>query len=334
MKNVKSHIVEVARLAQLKGLTSATGGNISVKMPKDTILITRSGSSFSFLKEEDLLLLDTNGNIIEGKGHPSSEIALHLSAHKAFKDLNAVFHAHPTASLSLIERGFRIFPINFEARLMMGHGPILTAKTAIMSDPLDILNVLSYSNYCLLAKHGIVTIGKTLEEAYLLAELIEESAKSTVCMISIDKTFKESLKASMKEEVFWLTPFSCPLFGKIHLKELVFKIEKEKLNIQEAVTGFPPISVLFEVDEVADNPPRRLWVYMGKDDVRIMGAEQKPIHDIAVKASFPVMEAIFSGKTTLFCSYAHSRVILSGEPISELLPYEAVLTRFFESITK
>jgi methylthioribulose-1-phosphate dehydratase len=80
-----------------KGWLSATSGNLSARYG-DNILITGSGKHKGFLSEKDFLLLNLDGEIIEGSGKPSGETQYHLQLYKKFEKVNAVIHTHSVYS--------------------------------------------------------------------------------------------------------------------------------------------------------------------------------------------------------------------------------------------
>ncbi|MEW6171041.1 MAG: class II aldolase/adducin family protein, partial [Candidatus Omnitrophota bacterium] len=89
-------LIEIAKITYQKGLVTASSGNISLRLDENTILITSHGSSFGFLKKEDLVKVNLDGRVISSKKgkKPSSELPLHLAIHKNLNP-KIVFHTHP-----------------------------------------------------------------------------------------------------------------------------------------------------------------------------------------------------------------------------------------------
>lgn len=162
-----------------QGMLPGGDGNISVKIDAERILITPSGMSKGFLKDDDLIVVDFSSNVLQGKNKPSSEISLHILAYQYRPDISAVVHAHPpyaTAfACSKIELPQNLLP---ESIVKLGEVPKTffalpsTMQTAVVAEPF----VLRYNAF-LLKNHGAVTLGRNLEEACLRMETLEHLAK-------------------------------------------------------------------------------------------------------------------------------------------------------------
>lgn len=97
MQEARKEIVEYGKKLVTSNLTKGTGGNLSVfDREKGYMAITPSGIDFFEIKEEDIVILDLDGNIVEGDRTPSSEWEMHLLQYKERTDLDAVIHAHTT----------------------------------------------------------------------------------------------------------------------------------------------------------------------------------------------------------------------------------------------
>ncbi len=88
-----SELAEVMRLAYERGYTTGAGGNASVRIG-DAVLITPSGKFKGKLRAGDMVLIDNQGNILEGDGRPSSEWRLHVGIYRVRPDVGAVLHCH------------------------------------------------------------------------------------------------------------------------------------------------------------------------------------------------------------------------------------------------
>ena len=93
-----SEMTEAGRRLWLRGLVSGTDGNMSCRIGPDRVLSTPTGVSKTSLSEELFVLTDLEGNVIEGKAAPSTELKLHLAAYREREDITAVIHAHPPAA--------------------------------------------------------------------------------------------------------------------------------------------------------------------------------------------------------------------------------------------
>ncbi len=88
-----SDLAEIMRLAYERGYTTGAGGNASLRV-EEGFLITPSGKFKGRLGERDILLIDSEGRVLSGRGRPSSEWRLHLRIYETRPDLNAILHCH------------------------------------------------------------------------------------------------------------------------------------------------------------------------------------------------------------------------------------------------
>ena len=98
MKKHINEIINVSNEIYNKGLVSGKAGNISKRIKASTgdiVAITPTLKSLSDLKEEDIVLVDMDGNLLT-KGKPSSEVGMHLEIYKKRDDVNAIVHTHST----------------------------------------------------------------------------------------------------------------------------------------------------------------------------------------------------------------------------------------------
>ena len=89
---LKEEFIYWAKRVYEADLNPATSGNMSVRLPDNTSLITSSGSSHGDLKEDEIIKIDTEGNVIEGDKKPSSEKFMHINIYKKRDDIKAIIH--------------------------------------------------------------------------------------------------------------------------------------------------------------------------------------------------------------------------------------------------
>ena len=164
-----------------KGFIVASDGNVSVRLDKERIMITPSGLNKGFLKGDELIVVDFSGKVITGSYKPSSETPMHLEAYKQREDINAVIHAHPpiaTAfSIANVSLAQCILP---EVILSLGAIPTTQYATPATYEGSEIIRELvTKFDAMVLDRHGSLTVGKTLEDAYNKLERVEHSAYIT-----------------------------------------------------------------------------------------------------------------------------------------------------------
>jgi L-fuculose-phosphate aldolase len=170
----KKDIVEIGKRLYNKGFASGLSGNISINLD-NKILITPSGFNLADVRENDVVIIDLNGNKIRGKHNPSSEKQMHIEIYKKRQDIKAIIHAHTPKASSFAVAGIPLDKaILSEASVILGQIPI--AEYGMPSSDELAKSVASYfTNHSsvLMANHGVVTGGKNLKETYYKLETLE-----------------------------------------------------------------------------------------------------------------------------------------------------------------
>lgn len=176
---IKKQLVEICHRIHSKGFVAATDGNVSVRLDRNKILCTPSSLPKEKIKISDLMILSLEGEIISGKRKPSTEIKMHLAIYKNREDVNAVIHAHPVYATAFASSKLALdVPFLPEVILSIGKVPLCKYATPSTEEVVQsILPFISETNLLLLQNHGVVTYGKTLDEAYYLLEKLEHTAK-------------------------------------------------------------------------------------------------------------------------------------------------------------
>ena len=177
---IREEMVLIGKRVYDKGLIVATEGNFSVRLDEERILATPRGVCKGELGVEDLTIIDTRGNHLEGARFVSTEIALHLEVYRQRKDVRAVVHAHPPHCIALMLSGKRLDkPILAENVILLGKVPVAPyACPSTEEVPASIRPFIPYTDCILLDHHGSLTVGGTLREAFYKLEMLEHSAKS------------------------------------------------------------------------------------------------------------------------------------------------------------
>jgi L-fuculose-phosphate aldolase len=174
-------LVEVGKRIHQKGWISSTDGNFSVKLGDDRILTTPTGVHKGFLYEDDLIVVDMAGKKISGRLNPSSELALHLQCYKQRPDINGVIHAHPTLCVAFSVAGIHLAQCLLP-EVVFTLGSIPTADYAPPTTeevPKSIELPIREYDAVILERHGSVTVGKTIFDAYNTLERMEHAAEIT-----------------------------------------------------------------------------------------------------------------------------------------------------------
>lgn len=176
--DLRCDLIEVCRALERKGFIAATDGNVSCRLQDDRLLVTPSGKAKGELKPIDLLVTDLEGLPVSGSGRPSTEIRMHLLVYSRRPDVGAVVHAHPPLLTALTLAGI---PFAAEAlpEVWLTIGPVPTAPYATPSTeevPDSIGPFIDSHQAILMERHGSLTVGRNLSEAYMRLEKLEHAA--------------------------------------------------------------------------------------------------------------------------------------------------------------
>ena len=172
---LKEEVCEVGRRLYARQLVSANDGNITVRVGRNELLCTPTGMSKGSMKPADLCTCDLEGKRTGGTREITSEVKLHLAVYNGLPDVNAVVHCHaPYAtafSIAGIEIPTCIMP---EVEIAIGIIPTSSYETPGTQAFAETLEpFLDRANTVILAHHGIITWGETLELAHFRTEMLE-----------------------------------------------------------------------------------------------------------------------------------------------------------------
>lgn len=181
-------IVEIGKLMHQKNFVAAGDGNISARLDRERLLVTPSGFSKGFLDPDQLIVVDLQGEKIApqfGKWRdlkPSSEIRLHLECYRQRADVRAVIHAHPPHAIACTLAGISLAKCVLP-EVVYDLGTIPTAPYATPTSaegPLVVRELIKKYDALMLDRHGSVTVGADVWEAYMRLERVEHSAQVTL----------------------------------------------------------------------------------------------------------------------------------------------------------
>jgi L-fuculose-phosphate aldolase len=180
--DIREEIIRVGRLLHQKGFISASDGNISVRLDDDRIITTPTGLSKGFLTKDQLVVIDMKGKKVSGSLNPSSEILMHLCVYEERKDVKAVVHAHPPISTAFSIAGVSLAKCILP-EVVCTLGAIHTTDYATPGThevPQVIRELIKTHDALILDRHGTLTVGKELFEAYMKVEKVEHTAAVTL----------------------------------------------------------------------------------------------------------------------------------------------------------
>ncbi|MEA4895801.1 MAG: class II aldolase/adducin family protein [Oscillospiraceae bacterium] len=174
--NYKKLIVESGMRMFKSGLTVGTWGNISARNPENELIyLTPSGMPYDIITEDDIVVMNSKMEVVEGKRKPTIEFGMHIGILNARPELNAVVHTHPIYSQIFACLNEDIPPINDEAAQAMA-GPVRCAEYALPGTEelaRNVVKALGDGYACLLANHGALCAGPDMDNAFHVCTVLE-----------------------------------------------------------------------------------------------------------------------------------------------------------------
>jgi L-fuculose-phosphate aldolase len=172
-------VVEYGKRMLASGLTTGTGGNLSVRDPETGLIaLTPSGVEYPAMSPENVVLVDTDGTVADGRRKPSSETGFHLALYRKRSDIGAVVHTHSVYASTMACLHWEIPAVHYLigfAGKKVPLAPYATFGTEALAH--NVAEGIGDGNAVLLANHGLVAVGAGLAEAFSCAEEIELVAR-------------------------------------------------------------------------------------------------------------------------------------------------------------
>lgn len=181
LEDLREQVVAVGMEALERGIVHGTAGNMSVRdVESGLIAISPSGIPYPEVAPADVVIVDVEGSVIDGRRKPSSETPLHTMVMRARPDIRAIVHTH--AHYSTVISCIRPYlpPILTENCLVAGPRVPVTryGLTGTPDFGESVIEVLApESTAVILKNHGLITFGGSFAEALAITEVVEEAAK-------------------------------------------------------------------------------------------------------------------------------------------------------------
>jgi|SRR5690554_705664 len=179
----RKQVVETGNKMAKAALAVGTWGNISCRLPQANLMaITPSGMDYDILRPEDILIMDLEGNIVEGGRNPSTEQPLHRAIYAAREDVGAIVHTHSVYA-SAMAAARRSIPGAMEDLVQIVGGDVRVAKYALPGTAelgKNVVTAMDGRNAVLLANHGAVGAAEDLGRALTICQIVEKTAQITI----------------------------------------------------------------------------------------------------------------------------------------------------------
>jgi L-fuculose-phosphate aldolase len=292
-------------------LVIGRSGNVSLHLDERTILITSHGVSLGYLKPEELLEMDLEGKIIS--------TLLHLAIYNELS-ANAVIHAHPTFTTAFYSAGGELKPLTYELTFDLGEVPVVPQDTPTVTDTKPVIQSLKTNNIVVLKNHGVVSIGESLCDAFLLVDMLEEAVKMT----SLAKLFSPPSAIERIEEVRErVAEEKYKLFSERHIEAIVKLVnEDEEAQRRGQATGLTA-RLAIRLDETGQ-------VYnLHFQEGKIVAMERDEQADFLISGSAEYWRMIFNRQLDPFAATTQKKLRLKGD-LGRLSKWYSPFTRIFE----
>jgi L-ribulose-5-phosphate 4-epimerase len=178
--SMKSHVLKVAKQLMDLGINPLTQGNISMRDSKSNlIVITPHDFSYADMTEDDLVVVDIEGKVVEGKREPSAETAVHCTVYRERPHIHGVIHSEPIYANAFGIIGKPIEPVFVNMAIDVGGAvPVMPfADSGNRNFGYEMLKVMGDRNAVIWANHGMLAMGATLDKAFHCTVTVEIGAK-------------------------------------------------------------------------------------------------------------------------------------------------------------
>lgn len=175
LEKERKEVVEQCKRLITENLTTGSGGNISIyNREEGLIAMSPSGMDYFKTTPEDVVVVDIDGNIVDGHNKPSSELGMHLIFYKNKEQVNSVVHTHSKYATTIACMGWKLEPIHYmiaKAGYDVNCAEYATYGSQELAE--NALKAIGDRNAVLLGNHGLIALGKDVEDAFSTAMHLE-----------------------------------------------------------------------------------------------------------------------------------------------------------------
>ncbi len=188
IEETKARVAETGRMLLEKKLVARTWGNISERIDAETFAISPSGLDYLHTEPEDVAVVKLADMTWEGRRKPSSEKGIHAAAYRTFPDVNFVIHTHQNYASALGLGGFNPDLMTEEEKKVLGK--VYTAGYGLPGTKKLAGNVTAAfelgAKVVFMEHHGVVICGASRDEAFEMANVLEEVCKKQIKGVKAD----------------------------------------------------------------------------------------------------------------------------------------------------
>ncbi|TIH15687.1 L-fuculose-phosphate aldolase [Marinifilum sp. JC120] len=189
LRKERELVVEYGKKLLESGLTTGTGGNLSIfNRELGLVAISPSGLDYRLSTPEDIVVMDLDGNIKDSERKPSSEYGFHTVLYREREDVNAVVHTHSVYATTVACLNMELPAVHYLVGFAGKKVPL--APYATFGSPElaeNVIRTIGKYNAVLLANHGLITVGRKIGNAFDAAEELELVARIYIQALSVGK---------------------------------------------------------------------------------------------------------------------------------------------------
>ncbi len=226
---LKKRVALANRIAYNEGLHEEFGnefsGHISVRKGSKIIIpghIHDSGNGLKDIRAEDIIVVNLDGRVIEGKHEPVDELVIHTSIYKARPEIKSVAHLHSPISVALASTDTTILPLSMRSSFFCERLPIRERGPGVIKNKKmanEMVRLLGKSKALIHKGHGVITAGRNLEEACILALYLEGAARNQLH----SQQFGGSLKPFARKDAIEYAKSN-----RLHQRQFIWKYFENK----------------------------------------------------------------------------------------------------------
>jgi L-ribulose-5-phosphate 4-epimerase len=195
-------VITYCHRMQAEHLVYSTAGNVSVRIEEDVIAMTPTSFPYDALELDDVCIVRTDGEVLDGRREPTSELPLHTLVYARRPEVGAIIHTHSPYAMTMAVLGWRLPPILTGLVEAVGgdvrNAPYSRPTTAEMAD--YTADALTDRGACFMRHHGLLTVGADLRHAFLAASVTEGAAK----VYLEARRHQENVPEISDEDVAWI----------------------------------------------------------------------------------------------------------------------------------
>ena len=269
----KEQVAEILRRIYVFGMTTTSGGNVSMRDEEGNIWITPSSIDKGSITSADIVYIRKDGTI-EGLHTPSSELPFHLAIYKSRPDIKAIIHAHPPVlvAFSIIKKipNTKIIPQAFHLCDKVGYASYKLPGSEALG--LSIANEFAKGvNSVIMENHGTVVGGKTLQQTFARFETLEFCAKMEAQATAIGqvKHLNEQINVFHNKSNPQIPEFTNnhPDEQELVVRSQLIKIIKRAYNQKLIISTFGTFSARLGKDAFVITPTGRDRYYLRREDL-------------------------------------------------------------------